>query len=82
MLDGCDAVYVCTWTSEHPRLVSAALDRRLPVFVEKPLATDLAGAGRSPMRWWPPGSPTRSGLVLRRSPVFSLLRPWWPRPAR
>ena len=25
VLDGCDAVYVCTWTSEHPRLVAAAV---------------------------------------------------------
>ena len=24
-MEGCDAVYVCTWTSEHPRLVSAAV---------------------------------------------------------
>ena len=26
VLDGCDAVYVCTWTSEHPRLVAAAAE--------------------------------------------------------
>ena len=44
MLDGCDAVYVCTWTSEHPRLVAAAAERGLAVFCEKPLATDLAAA--------------------------------------
>src|SRR6059058_2812253 len=24
VLDGCDAVYVCTWTAEHPRLASLA----------------------------------------------------------
>ena len=44
MLDGCDAVYVCTWTSEHPRLVAAAVERGLAVFCEKPLATTLAAA--------------------------------------
>ena len=27
MLDAVDAVYVCTWTSEHPRLVAAAAER-------------------------------------------------------
>ena len=36
-----DAVYVCTWTSEHPRLVAAAVERGLPVFCEKPLATTI-----------------------------------------
>src|SRR5882724_4742993 len=41
VLDDCDAVYVCTWTAEHPRLVAAAAARGLPVFCEKPLATNL-----------------------------------------
>src|SRR4051794_29665369 len=44
VLDTCDAVYVCTWTSEHARLVAAACERGLPVFCEKPLAFDAAGA--------------------------------------
>src|SRR5438093_1028495 len=46
VLDGCDAVYVCTWTAEHRRLVEAAAARGRAVFCEKPLATDLAGARR------------------------------------
>src|SRR5258706_543984 len=46
VLDGCDAVYVCTWTAEHLRLVDAAAARGRAVFCEKPLATDLAGARR------------------------------------
>src|SRR5207237_9722127 len=41
VLDGCDAVYVCTWTAEHPRLVDAAAARGLPVFCEKPMAINL-----------------------------------------
>jgi myo-inositol 2-dehydrogenase/D-chiro-inositol 1-dehydrogenase len=43
VLDTCDAVYICTWTSEHPRLLTKAVDRGLAVFCEKPLAitTDL-----------------------------------------
>ena len=44
MLDRCDAVYVCSWTSEHPRLVAAAAERGVHVFCEKPLAVDLATA--------------------------------------
>src|SRR5690349_8882664 len=46
VLDGADAVYVCTWTAEHRRLVEAVAARGLPVFCEKPLAfgTDDARA--------------------------------------
>ena len=57
VLDAVDAVYVCTWTSEHPRLVDAAVARGLPVFCEKPLATSLdaaramADVGRGRRRW-------------------------------
>ena len=40
MLDTCDAVYITTWTSEHPRLVAAAAERGLAIFCEKPLAVD------------------------------------------
>ena len=32
VLDTCDAVYICTWTSEHPRLVDAAAERGLAIF--------------------------------------------------
>jgi myo-inositol 2-dehydrogenase/D-chiro-inositol 1-dehydrogenase len=37
-----DAVVVTASTDAHARLVSAALDRRIPAFCEKPLAIDLA----------------------------------------
>ena len=62
MLDAVDAVYVCTWTSEHPRLVAAAVERGLPVFCEKPLATTLDAARRPwPTASRPRASSTRSG---------------------
>src|SRR5439155_14668058 len=69
-----DAVYVCTWTSEHPRLVAAAAERGLAVFCEKPLATSLEGA-----RWMTAvvegsGVTNQVGLVLRSSPAFLMLR--------
>jgi UDP-N-acetyl-2-amino-2-deoxyglucuronate dehydrogenase len=74
VLDGADAVYVCTWTSEHPRLVEAAARRGLAVFCEKPLATDLAGARRMTETVARAGVVNQVGLVLRRSPAFALVR--------
>jgi predicted dehydrogenase len=74
VLDACDAVYVCTWTSEHPRLVAAVCERGLPVFCEKPLATDLAGAQAMAAAVAAAGVTNQVGLVLRRSPAFGLLR--------
>jgi len=70
VLDAVDAVYVCTWTSEHPRLVAAALERGLPVFCEKPLATDLAGAQAMTAAVTAAGVIDQVGLVLRSSPAF------------
>jgi predicted dehydrogenase len=73
-LDGCDAVYVCTWTSEHARLVEAAAARGLAVFCEKPLATDLDGARTMAAMVADAGVVNQVGLVLRRSPAFALVR--------
>jgi len=74
VLDGCDAVYVCTWTSEHPRLVAAAAARGLAVFCEKPLAPDLARAEELVTAVTSAGVTNQVGLVLRRSPAFGLAR--------
>jgi myo-inositol 2-dehydrogenase/D-chiro-inositol 1-dehydrogenase len=74
VLDDCDAVYICTWTSEHPRLVDAAVERGLAVFCEKPLATTLDGARRMQEAVERAQVPNQVGLVLRRSPAFSMLR--------
>jgi predicted dehydrogenase len=74
VIDGCDAVYVCTWTSEHPRLVEAAAARGRAVFCEKPLATDLAGAYRMTEAVRRARIVNQVGLVLRRSPAFALVR--------
>jgi predicted dehydrogenase len=73
VLDGCDAVYVCTWTAEHPRLVAAAAERGLAVFCEKPLAVDLAGADAMVEAVERAGVVNQVGLVLRHSPAFGLL---------
>jgi predicted dehydrogenase len=74
VLDGCDAVYVCTWTSEHPRLVEAAARRGVHVFCEKPLAVDLATAERMLAVVESAGIVHQVGLVLRRSPAFLVAR--------
>jgi predicted dehydrogenase len=49
VLDAVDAVYVTTWTSEHLRLVTAAAERGVHVFCEKPLAVS-AGDARAEAR--------------------------------
>jgi myo-inositol 2-dehydrogenase/D-chiro-inositol 1-dehydrogenase len=74
VLDGCDAVYVCTWTSEHARLVSAAVSRGLPVFCEKPLAFDGERAQAMADEVQAAGVVNQVGLVLRYSPAFGFLR--------
>ena len=73
-MDGCDAVYVCTWTSEHRRLVELAAARRLPIFCEKPLATSLVDAAAMAAAVRHAGVVNQVGLVLRRSPAFTVLR--------
>jgi predicted dehydrogenase len=74
VLDTCDAVYVCTWTSEHPRLVAAAASRGLAVFCEKPLATTLAEAEAMAAVVAEHGVVNQVGLVLRRSPAYRWAR--------
>jgi predicted dehydrogenase len=74
VLDGCDAVYVCTWTAEHARLVAEAAARRLAVFCEKPLATSLDDARSMAAAVEAAGVVNQVGLVLRRSPAFALVR--------
>ena len=70
VLDSCDAVYVCTWTSEHLRQVEKAAARRLAVFCEKPLAFDAATAERMASMVTEAGVVNQVGLVLRRSPAY------------
>lgn len=70
VLDGCDVVYICTWTSEHHRLLIDAVERGLHVFCEKPLAftgTEAAEMAAAAQR---AGVAHQIGLVLRRSPAY------------
>lgn len=70
VLDGCDVVYICTWTSEHPRQVAKAVARGLAVFCEKPLATSLAAAEEMAGIVSASGVTNQVGLVMRRSPAY------------
>jgi predicted dehydrogenase len=74
VLDTCDAVYICTWTSEHRRLVEAACERGLALFVEKPLATTWDDARALAAAVARAGVTNQVGLVLRRSPAYCWAR--------
>lgn len=69
-----DAVYVATWTSEHPRLVRMVADAGKPVFCEKPLAIDLDSAVAMTEYVEAAGIVNQVGLVLRRSPAYRWMR--------
>ncbi len=74
VIEASDAVYVCTWTSEHPRLVARVATAGKAVFCEKPLAIDLAGARAMTEAVQTAGVVNQVGLVLRHSPAFGMLR--------
>ena len=74
LLDAVDAVYVCTWTSEHRRLVELATERGLPVFCEKPLATTYDDARAMTGAVDAAEVVNQVGLVLRSSPAFLELK--------
>jgi predicted dehydrogenase len=70
VLDSCDAVYICTCTSEHLRQVEKAAARNLAIFCEKPLAFDVATAEWMSAIVASAGVVNQAGLVLRRSPAY------------
>jgi predicted dehydrogenase len=69
-----DAVYVCTWTAEHRRLVDAIAAAGKAVFCEKPLALNLTDAIEMVRAVETSGVTNQVGLVLRDSPAFLWLR--------
>lgn len=74
VIEASDAVYVCTWTSEHERLVSMAADAGKAIFCEKPLGPDLDAARRMVAVVEQARVTNQVGLILRRSPIFHLLK--------
>lgn len=71
VLDTCDAIYICTWTNEHPRLVTKAVERGLAIFCEKPLAVSTDAAERMAAQVVEAGVTNQVGLVLRRSLAYN-----------
>lgn len=71
---GLNTVYICTETSEHPDLVVEAARRGFNVFCEKPLAKTLADVRRMVDAVESAGVVNQVGLVLRYSPVFTVLK--------
>ena len=74
LVDAVDAVYVCTPTVEHPRLVRLVAAAGRAVFCEKPLGVGLAEARDVAAAVADAGVVNQVGLVLRDSPSFLLLR--------
>ena len=73
VLDNCDAVFICTWTSEHRRLVEMAVERGVAIFCEKPLATTTADARAMADLVDAAGITNQVGLIMRRYPAFAVL---------
>lgn len=74
VIEHSDVVYICTWTSEHEALVTMAAEAGVAVFCEKPLGTTLASARRMVDVVERTGVTNQVGLILRRSPIFHLLK--------
>ncbi|TET99409.1 MAG: Gfo/Idh/MocA family oxidoreductase [Dehalococcoidia bacterium] len=67
-----DVVYICVPTAGHKELVLRAAQRGKHIFCEKPLATSLADVEE--MVAAVAGVKAGVGLVLRHSPVYTVLR--------
>lgn len=76
LVDGADAVWVCTPTSTHLELARTVVASGRAVYCEKPLGRDLAEAAALARVVTGAGVPCQVGLVLRHSPVFRTLREW------
>jgi len=70
VIDGCDAVYICTWTNEHPRLLAMVVAAGKHVFCEKPLAFTTTESMAMARAAEAAGVTHQVGLVLRRSPAY------------
>lgn len=69
-----DAVYVTTWTSEHPHLVAAIAAAGKAVFCEKPLATEPGDVRTMIDTVESAGVINQVGLILRSLPPFRFVR--------
>ena len=70
VVDTSDIVYICTWTSEHRRLVDMCIAAGKPFFCEKPLGTGFDMARSMDRAAAASGLTHQCGLILRRSPAY------------
>lgn len=70
VVEGSDAVYICTWTNSHPELLEAVVGAGRHVFCEKPLAFTTAEARRMAELATAAGVTHQVGLVLRHSHAY------------
>lgn len=73
-LDAAEAVVVATPAASHPDIALAAIDRGLPVLVEKPFALSVAEAARIGERAAASGVPVLVGHLLVFHPALQYLR--------
>jgi predicted dehydrogenase len=74
VIEASDAVYITTWTSEHPRLVAKVAAAGRAVFCEKPLAVDAAAAAGAVAAAEAAGVTNQVGLVMRFLPPSRFVR--------
>ena len=65
-----DIVYICTWTSEHQRLVELCIASGKPFFCEKPLSIGFDEAAAMHEIARSSNLSHQCGLILRRSPSY------------
>jgi predicted dehydrogenase len=68
------AVIVCLPSGDHAEAALEAIARRLPVYVEKPLATTLADADRVVATWRAAGVVGMTGFNYRFIPLYAAAR--------
>ena len=73
VVERADAVWLCTPTAAH-REAAAVVEAGRALFLEKPMATDVAGAEALAEAVSSAGVPAQVGLVLRSWPPFRALR--------
>lgn len=74
VVDDADVVFICTWTSEHAPMLDLVAEAGKAVFLEKPVATDLATVQAMVDQVESAGVPNTVGLVLRSSPALLTMK--------
>ena len=70
VIASCDIIYICTWTSEHQRLVDMCIAAGKPFFCEKPLSIGFTQAQQMTTTAARSSLTHQCGLILRRSPAY------------